>query len=75
MTVAQIKINLWILLSGDYNKDIDAVIQFPDKFTILSVLDDLVDDVVNEDGGMMVDESTDENDIPLNEPCDLGWCH
>jgi hypothetical protein len=38
---------------------------------MVNILDDPVVDEVNEDT-MMVDES-DENDIPLNEPCAVIW--
>ena len=70
MTVTQIKINLGILLSGYHEKDIDNVIQFPDESTMLSVLDDIVDGVNEEN---MVEESVYEDDIQLKEPCAVIW--
>ena len=70
MTVTQIKINLGILLSGYHEKDIDNVIQFPDESTMLSVLDDIVDGVNEEN---MVEESVFEDDIQLKEPCAVIW--
>ena len=66
MTVAQLKVNLGILLSGEHEVDCDADIMFPDAESMFDALDDSVDEPVP----LLVEG---DDDILLNEPCVAIW--
>ena len=67
MAVAQMKVNLGVLLSGNH-KDIDDIVNFPDESMMLSVLDDPDNEGVAEE-----EEYEGDEEIPLNEPCAVIW--
>ena len=66
--VAQMKVNLGILLSGNHDKDIDNIVHFPDESMMLSILDD-----PNNEEVIREEEYEGEEEIPLNEPCAVIW--
>ena len=66
LTVAQLKLNLGILLSGEHEVDCDADIMFPDAESMFDALGDSVDEPVP----LLVE---DDDDILLNERCVAIW--
>ena len=69
MSVAQMKVNLGVLLSGNHEKDLEGTVVFPDESTMLSILDDPnYEVVVDEESSNVI-----KHEIPLNEPCAVIW--
>ena len=67
MTVAQMKVNLGILLSGDHEQDCDSDVLFPDLETMLSVLDVPLEDATP------TAVTNDEDEVLLNVPYTAIW--
>ena len=69
MSVAQMKVNLGVLLSGNHEKDLEGTVVFPDESPMLSILDDPNYEVaVHKDSS-----NVEEHEIPFNEPCAEIW--
>ena len=67
MTVAQLKVNLGILLSGNHEEECDANVTIPDVDSMFSVLDNSLQEPAPPV------ETDVEDEIMLNEPCAAIW--